>query len=191
MDMHRNIVERLTAEHGNMVHVLALVRVQLEMLRPDSPAASFTLLESAIGYLSGFHGRFHHPMEDLIFQCLVRCAPDKASACARLIEEHIQINVQESRMLRHLVQARSGDSKACQAVRILGCTYCDIQAQHIDVEECETLPAAMCLLQATDWSRIRNAASASSDPLSDPDMLRRHETVYDYLMEAGADLRRH
>lgn len=189
--MHRKVVASLTATHRNMEHVLALLRLQLDMLHPDSELESFTLLNGAIQYLSGFPGLFHHPAEDLIFDCLSGYAPQYGSICSRLKEEHKRFNENESVMLGYITQARAGDPDSCHGLQALGRSYCDAHASHIDLEEHEAFPAAVLWLQEKDWVRVNSTIGISNDPLATPRTFQRYATVYDYLMSAEAYLRLH
>lgn len=189
--MRRKIVASLTATHRNMEHVLALLRLQIDMLSPDSQSESFTFLNGAIHYLSGFPGLFHHPAEELIFECLVDYVPQTQSTCFRLREEHELFTANESMILAHITQARAGDPDSRHALQALGRTYCDVHVRHIDLEENEVLPAALVWLQEEDWSRVDHVISRSHDPLTAADTLQQYETVYDYLMSAETYIRLH
>lgn len=189
--MHEKIIEALTSAHRTMKHVLTLVRVQVDMLHPEAERTQFEFLHNAIGYMHNYPGLVHHPTEELIFERLVRFAPQTGPLCARLIEQHKTFKEQEAAMLSHIRSAQSGDGAACGRIREIGVAYCDAHADHIDGEESEALPRALDCLLVADWREIGAKSHFETDPLGDPKTLARYGSLYDYIMAASVNFSRH
>lgn len=189
--MHEDIVEALSTAHQMMAHIITLIRVQIDMLYPDTDSLQFEFLSKAIGYMNNFPGIVHHPAEDLIFERLVLHAPQIEPLCAHLIEQHNTFKSMEAAILGHIPRAQSGDGEACRRIKALGLAYCTDHVGHIDDEEGEALPQAVNWLSADDWREIGNKLNFAADPLSDPKILTRYDSLYDFIMEMGTTLTRH
>lgn len=189
--MRHKVVNALNNGHQTMKQVLTLLKLQFDMLCPDAPEESFKFLHNAINYMHSYPGLIHHPVEDLIFERLTCHAPHMRSLCGKLSNEHTAFKVRELVMMEYLSGALvRGDEKQIQ-VKELGAEYCRDHAAHINSEEAEAFPKAIEFLRAEDWITIHRKCNFELDPLSDPQIVSRYRSLYDYLMVAGANLTYH
>ncbi len=189
--MYEDIIQPLRDGHRTMRHVLTLLRAQLDMLHPDAGAQPVGLLKNAVGYMHNFPGLIHHPVEELIFERLIRHAPHTEPLCAHLVKQHATFKRQEEEMLDHLRAAGNPGDGVHARLKEIGVHYCMDHADHIDGEESKTLPEAIKWLHARDWQAIREKCRFDIDPLSNPATLARHDSLYDYLMTGTTNFSRH
>lgn len=185
MSAQKEVIEALTYTHRIMERVLTLIRFQVCGLQPSTDAAGYTFLKNAIGYMHHFPGLSHHPAEELLFARLVLYAPDSCTLCKRLTEQHRTFAQWESRLLRCIGSAETGNFEDCGHIEQLGCAYCVEHADHIGSEEAEIFPQAAQWLPATDWDAIDLQAPQVSDPLAERNTFKSYDSLYDYLMAAG------
>lgn len=189
--MHSKIVETLTNAHRMMEHVLTLIRLQADMLHPKTRQEEYIFLQKAIGYMHHYPGLIHNPAEELIFMHLLDSARDSTQLCIKLTEQHNEFNIIETTLFRYIREAQRGEVSARELIQKLVDTYCTEQSEHMIMEEEEVFPLAINLLGMDDWLDIGYKSNLEMDPLGDPDVLRHHESLYDYIMSLDLNLRSH
>ena len=189
--MHTKIVENLTVAHRMMEHVLTLIRLQADILHREMEAEEFEFLRKAIGYMHNFPGLIHHPAEELIAERLQKQAPGILELCIRLADQHKQFNILEITLLKYIKQAQNGDEHAHGLIKKLCNTYCMEYFNHIAVEEKELLSRAISFLKTKDWLDIGMNTNLAMDPLADPNILKLHENLYDYILSTDPNLKSH
>lgn len=183
--MPNTTLERLRAGHRNMGHVLNHIRVQTDLMHGPIDLEAVTLLSNAVGYMRGYPGLAHHPMEDLIFTKLISATPRAQSVCANLQEQHRWFNHQGTVLLRLLRETQAGNHHAYVNLRDHAAAYCMKHAEHIETEERQVFPLALEFLSDADWTEIRMKFDGVTDPVfGQAGALQRYETLYDYLMSA-------
>lgn len=181
--MQRRALELLQQGHGNMQRVLTLVRIQVDLLQGSGDLSGFALLSNAVDYMHNYPRFSHHPAEDMLFAKLkVRCS-QASSSCDRLQEQHRWFGVQEHELLRLSRRAQAGDAHAYTALRQQANAYCDAHVDHTGREESEIFPLAQDTLRDADWQETLMSLQTNADPLMGPEVLRRYESLYDYLMD--------
>lgn len=184
--MHsKEIVQTLSNTHRRMEHVLTLVRLQVDALKPTNDVAGYRFLKNAYGYMHNFPGLMHHPTEEILFTRLVVCAPETQALCGRLAGQHKDFGHREVVLMRHIRELQSGAMGAFQRIKELGVSYCKQHADHIQSEELELIPQALKSLTEEDWKGIGAHTKELVDPLLEGHALERFDNLYDFLMEAN------
>ena len=189
--MYIRIAEMLASAHRMMEHVLTLIRLQADMLHSETDAKELTFLQKAIAYMHNYPGLIHHPAEELIFERLQNLAPDTTPLCTKLTEQHRQFSILEIALLAYIAQAQQGDKGICGLIKKLSSTYCVEHVDHLSLEENDLLPQAGAFLTRNDWLDIGYKSNLDMDPLANPDVLRHHESLYDYIMSTDPSLKAH
>lgn len=183
--MQRTIVESLTHTHRMMERVLILIRLQIALLQPGDDDKGFLLLSNALGYLHDYPGVVHHPAEEILFDHLLRYAPDSRVLCQNLREQHREFARQEASLLQHIERARSGDLGSCWRIEEIGIAYCAEHADHILKEETEAFPQAVDHVPPDAWRAIGKQTLQAVDPLGDREPFGNLEDLYDYFAAAA------
>ena len=189
--MHSKIVESLTSAHRMMEHVLTLIRLQGDMLHSKTRSEEYVFLQKAIGYMHNYPGLIHYPAEEFIFERLQHTEPDLTQLCMQLTEQHNEFNVMETTLFEYINQAQRGEMGARELIQKLAITYCSEQFEHIALEEKDILPQAVALLTTDDWLDIGCKSNLEMDPLGNPDILKRYDNLYDYIMLSDLNLTYH
>ena len=189
--MHSKIAESLTVAHRMMEHVLTLIRLQADILHDDTETEEFVFLHKAIGYMHRFPGLIHQPAEELIAERLKHHAPDTLELCIKLADEHKQFNILEIMLIKNIKHALEGNKSVAARIKILCNSYCDKYFNHIAIEEKELLSKAVSFLTTNDWLDIGFKANLAMDPLANPNTLKQHGNLYDYIMSSNPDLKGH
>ncbi len=174
-------INKLRQEHGNMRSVLVLIRDQLDLLETGR-VPDFVLLANAFHYMRRFPGQVHHPKEDLIFEHLVKAAPDLKKEVEYARREHSQIYEQEEWLIECALNAPKPGTLARGRLLDIGRGYLEVQRKHSDQEERLLFPRAEQLLTAADWEAVARQFQEVDDPVFGRSPGERYELLYNHLM---------
>jgi hemerythrin-like domain-containing protein len=166
------------AEHAYFSRLLDLLQRQVDLFH-GGQRPGYELMLDIITYLREYSDRFHHPREDVAFECLARRAPDMRLVLARLCQEHRVIALAGEKLARLLDAVLDEALVTRSEVETAAATYLVYYRNHIAREEDGVLERAAELLTAEDWESVRRAVPAEPDSArADPDQryreLRRH-----------------
>lgn len=174
-------IARLRQEHGNMRSVLVLIRDQLDLLESGS-VPDFVLLANALHYMRRFPSQVHHPKEDVIFERLLKAAPDLRKAVEHARRDHQQIYEQEEWLMECALNAPKPGTLSRGRLLDIGRAYLDAQRKHSEQEEMLLFPRAEQLLKDSDWQEIDRRFQELDDPVFGRNPGERYELLYEHLM---------
>jgi hemerythrin-like domain-containing protein len=152
------------AEHAGFAHLLDLLEKKLVAFhtgeRPD-----YDLMLDILLYLRHFPDRYHHPREDIAFDCLVKRDAGLAALVEHLKEEHRLIAAAGDSLHQLLAEASEGAIVSREKIDSAAQAYLVDYRRHIASEELTVMPRALALLTAEDWALVAHAAPAAIDPL--------------------------
>lgn len=152
------------AEHTAFAHLLDLLEKKLSAFhtgeRPD-----YDLMLDILQYLGHFPDRYHHPREDVAFDCLVKREPGMLALVEHLKEEHRLIAESGAALQKLLAEISLGAIVEREAIEQAGQDYLVLYRRHIASEELTVMPRCQALLTAEDWAHVAQAVPAAADPL--------------------------
>lgn len=152
------------AEHASFAHLLELLKKNLAAFhageRPD-----YDLMLDILQYLRHFPDRYHHPREDVAFDCLVKRDPSLLALVDHLKEEHRLIAAAGDTLQQLLTEASQGAIVARENIEAAAQDYLVDYRRHIASEELTVMPRAQALLTDADWALVARAVPAVVDPL--------------------------
>ena len=149
-----------------MNRLLKILRKTIELLEKDE-RIDFRLVKTIITYLRTYSDKYHHPMEDLIYDYYMKNSTVPDAVSARLPQEHklikkatIELDELLSMILLDAIVPKEQCTEKLQ-------NFVELQAAHIAYEEQEILPLIKASLSAEDWSKIEQQwrHKEYSDPL--------------------------
>ena len=153
-------------DHINMSRLLRILRKKIELLEIDE-MIDFRLIKTIITYLRTYSDKYHHPMEDLIYDYYINhcVVPDVIST--RLLQEHKilkKATIELDELLNMILLDAIVPKEQC--IEKLQ-NYVELQSAHMACEEHEILPLIKKSLSAEDWSKIEQQWQHKeySDPL--------------------------
>lgn len=164
-----------------MRSVLVVIRDQLDLLETGK-TPDFVLLANALHYMRRFPGQVHHPKEDLIFERLVRRAPELRKTVEHARREHRQIYEQEEWLMECALNAPKPGTLARGRLLDVGRAYLEAQREHSQQEEHVLFPEAEKSLTESDWEEIAKRFEAVDDPLFGRNPGERYELLYEHLL---------
>ena len=156
-------IQALHNEHIYMFNLLDSLDEQVGLLARGEDA-DFNLLLDIVDYMQSFPDRFHHPVEDLIYQRMALHDSDVLGEVQVLLDEHGSLEklitllgdaIRDVRVLPTVSKKeRVGELCADYEVRM---------REHISTEEDSILPRALEVLREEDWFIINQDSPAAND----------------------------
>lgn len=161
--MISKVLNTLYKDHINLGQLFMLIEREIERIGTDQSDPYFETLTLALEYCVDYPRHFHHPMEDLIFDKLIRRAPKLMRKTSIIITDHKNL-LQLTESLSNAV-ASAIESGATKPVHTLGLEFLRQYRRHMHIEDTELFPAAEMYLTQGDWSEIEIMAKIPIDPL--------------------------
>jgi len=152
------------AEHADFTRLLDLLQTQVDSFR-EGQQPDYDLMLDIVTYLRHFPDRFHHPREDVAFDCLARLDPRLKMTVNRLKQEHRVIAASGDDLLEKIREVTLEVVMTRATLEAAAAMYLVYFRHHLAFEEEEVLPAAARLLTAKDWAAVEAAAPQVPDPL--------------------------
>lgn len=167
-------------EHAALASILHSLGQMVERGPVDDVEGFFDVMRAMLFYVDEFPTRLHHPKEsELLFPRVARLAPETVDLIARLEQDHAN-GESEVRELQHLLLAwELVGSVRRSAFAIAAKRYLEFSMEHMRLEETVILPAALRVLNDSDWKELNAAFATNCDPLTGKYP---HDPVYDRLL---------
>lgn len=176
------ILERLNADHRNMARLLVLLEYELSVLQADGDP-DIALMRDAMHYLTHYSDRFHHPVEDRVFDRAQDQVPALRELVGRLRRDHVQLAEDGRALYEVLMEVQSDVAVRRDVLITLAEHYITSQRAHMDLEEGQLFPLARRHLDGAWWSALVDEVDSKRDPLFG----RMLEQEYRYLHAALDD----
>jgi hemerythrin-like domain-containing protein len=140
-------------DHINMNRLLKLLRKKIELLNKDEKI-DYHLTKSIITYLRTYSDKYHHPLEDFIYDYYVKHYDQSAEVGTRLPEEHKhlkKVTIELDELLNMILLDAIVPKEQCiEKLQY----FVDLQSAHMAYEEQELLPLIENSLTPDDWLNI-------------------------------------
>lgn len=149
-----------------MSRLLKILRDKIKLLEKDE-RVDFRLIKTIITYLRTYSDKYHHPMEDLIYDYYINHCVVPDAVGTRLPQEH-KILKKATAELDELLGMILLDAIVPQEQCIEKLqNFVELQSEHMAYEEQELLPLIQQSLSDEDWSSIEQQwrYKEYSDPL--------------------------
>ncbi len=140
-------------DHANMSLLLKLLRKKIQLLEKDEEI-DYRLIKTIITYLRNYSDKYHHPMEDLIYDYYIKYRVVSDEVAMRLSQEHKaikKVTVELDELLDMILLDAIVPKEQCiEKLR----NFVELQSAHLAYEEQEILPLIKDSLSADDWSNL-------------------------------------
>lgn len=169
-------------DHIKMSQLLTILRKRIECLERDENI-DYRLIKSVISYLRDYSDKYHHPMEDLIYDYYLEHYEADQHIALRLSEEHRLIK-DVTIDLDELLEMILLDAIVPKEVCIEKLTqFVSLQSTHLDYEEQHILPLIEKNLTPDDWVNIDKQWHYKdyNDPLFGKNVLAQYKELSDVI----------
>lgn len=152
-------------DHANMNLLLKLLSKRIQSLEQDEKI-DYRLIKTIITYLRTYSDKYHHPMEDLIYEYYLKSHTVSDDIALRLTQEHQaikKVTIELDELLDMILLDAIVSKDICiEKLR----NFVEQQTAHLAYEEQEILPLINNSLFADDWDNI--AQQWQPDEYQDP-----------------------
>lgn len=170
------VITRLNSDHKCFVRAMAEIDRGLNRHLAGKPSApqNFSRIIDLFTYIQGYPERWHHPIEDVAFNLLLKMDIPCASDIVRLMHEHELMEEQSQYLRRRFEDILLRKIATDQTIVRDFHRYINRQLEHQRLEEENIFPLMVTLFKTADWRNLeRRLLAIPSD-----DLLKRH---YQYL----------
>ena len=184
--MH-SIYQQLCCDHKHMHRLLDVFDTLLQQLgKQNRHPETLSLILEALDYFSVYPDQWHHPVEDLVFECLLGKPVDIRDVIDRTLKEHHEIAT-ATRKMNSLFYAVANDA-AVEREQLFGAArdYVDLQRRHLQRENEILLPLVADMLTDADWEKISGRLQERQSIHFNAGVKRLYESVYEDLAAPAA-----
>ena len=185
--MVRNL-ERWHAEHHNFSRLLDLVDAWTRRFRAGEEV-DYELLRDVMYYMTHYPDRYHHPLEDAVFEVMARRDEGLRAAVADLAGQHERLGSSGKRLADDLEAIVGGAVMTREAVAEDAEHYSSSMRQHMALEERTLMPAVAREFTEADWEAARESIGGlGADPLFGDSVEQRYAGVQEEIFrQVGCD----
>lgn len=171
-------------DHIKMSQLLTVLRKRIQCLEQDENI-DYRLIKAVISYLRDYSDKYHHPMEELIYDYYLKHYAEDQDIALRLSEEH-QLIKEVTVDLDELLEMILLDAIVPKAVCIEKLTqFVSLQAAHLAYEEQHILPLIEKHLTADDWAKLDKLWQYKdyNDPLFGKNVLAQYKKLSEVIKQ--------
>lgn len=169
-------------DHIKMSQLLTLLRKKIQHLQQDEKI-DYRLIKAVITYLREYSDKYHHPMEDLIYDYYLKYRVVDKQLAFRLSQEHQlikEVTVELDELLDIILLDAVVPKERC--IEKLS-HFVSIQSAHLAYEEQQILPLIKERLTADDWANLEQQWQHKdyNDPLFGKNISEQYKQLADVI----------
>ena len=182
--MTHPLMQRLHDDHRNFRQILELLVQEVDRLDAlTEDERDLDLIAEVMQYMVHYADRFHHPLEDEVYELLAK--HDRSDAIAQLEREHVDLErLGEDLLQRAHFEISMAEGWDRFAADLRG--YASNLATHKDLEEEKVFPLAKVLLKAKDFDAIQGRFAWLDDPVFGGGMAQGYKVLGERLLRRAA-----
>ncbi len=180
------IEKQLYRDHYHLQRLLAHLSQEVENYECGmASSVELPLILDTLDYIRFYPERWHHPMEDKIFDRMLAKHPSEAEFITQVQLEHGQLS-QLTRYMSQLFDAVANDC-IVPVTELVRTTREFIQRQqaHIDRENEMVYPLMEKYLTESDWEELEAEISTEQDPLFDAPLKADYQNLFMRVVEGN------
>jgi hemerythrin-like domain-containing protein len=153
-------------DHVNISHLLKLLQKKIHLLENDQ-RVDYRLIKTIITYLRNYTDKYHHPLEDMIYEYYLKSNIVDDEVVNRLSQEHKLIKettIEMDELLEMILLDAVVPKQQCiDKLKY----FVQLQSAHMDYEERDILPKIEAALTEDDWLTLKQQwqHAEHNDPL--------------------------
>ncbi len=181
------IMRTLHNEHKYIAVLQNSLEKQIKQLAPGSKP-DYRILSDMLDYIANYPDEFHHPLEDIIYERLVKRHHASISAVEELLAQHKDMARETQFLLKKVNAICAGKQTPMRnQLRQDLQSYVEFYRAHIDLEEGEVFPAAKKYLQESDWQAINKSLHVVEDPVFSETNTSKYKSLASYIKDGSEE----
>jgi len=172
-----DLLRRLNKDHARLRRLMDILEAEAERMAQDP--ASRPIVQDVLDYMTSYPDRFHHPLEDGLFDVLKSAHSSATAPVQRLKKEHAWI-LGEGRELLMLAGTEQPSLSLVSRLK----RYAHRQRQHMREEEEGVFATASRELGPRQWQDLATTEVPAPDPLFGQVVQQRYRDLYAHIMRS-------
>ena len=185
--MH-TILNRLVEDHRHIMKLLSCLDLQLNQLKCNENSNDFSLILDILEYLMDYPERCHHPVEDSLYNVLIRKHSSAAETIWKIQTEHVELANLGRHVKKIICDLSNGENVSKESVRWNLRIYTQLQLDHMQREEELLFPLALANLADDDWAQLSDQLDKLLGPVCGRNIHQKFEDLYNTIMQAEEQL---
>lgn len=179
------LLRRLRGDHNDFYQLYAMVEESLANGSFDEES-DYLLLADVARFMTDYLDRCHHPLEEFVFEQVLKFHPESQRELDILEAEHERIAKQGAQLLKQ-VELASDPRKPRQPSRLLARwrRFCETLRHHVELEEEVLFPQALAHIPDKAWVIVQrdwNLTSGEGEsPLTETGASEEFRHLFEYL----------
>ena len=186
-DVPQTIVT-LRHEHRYFESILSALDEQAD--KAAQGECDLALLRDIVQYLVNYPDAYHHPLEDLVFERLLKADPGSQNAVQSLIDGHAVMYRETKRLRATVEKAIEGEAIHVDRLHLLITKYTEAYRAHMRTEDTVVFPRAIAKLTPEDWAEIGREYRQDQDPLFGSAVRQKYQRLAEGLYSRAELVRR-
>lgn len=180
-----HILDRFVTDHERLRSLLTLFEQELAAYDADA-GGDLQLMQDIANYYAEYFNRYHHPLEDHLFELLLQRDPGQRDDAVRGMTEHEQLLRSSDRLLSVLDQVLHGSILPREKLLGTGRRFLRQNLEHMQREEQDAFARAARCLTATDWRAVTAEAAYLAERVDVERGRRQYDDIIDNLYSSAA-----
>ncbi len=179
------LMQRLRRDHDDFYQLYAMIEESLSN-GGFNRESDYLLLADVARFMTDYLDRCHHPLEEYLFEAVVKAKPDARASLERLEADHETI-ARDGRSLLRQVEYASDPANPRKPERLLARwrRFCETLRTHVTMEEQLLFPQALETLSKSAWKKLQRTwedeQPKGSSPLSGAGAGAEFRHLFEYL----------
>jgi hemerythrin-like domain-containing protein len=152
--MNNPILQMLNSDHKNIAKVMYCLRSQLKGYDDPEMEPNISQIMNILDFISTVPERWHHPVEDVVFNRLLEKTPPHPEQIRAVIREHEDLERLTQELKSAFQQVATDIAVPVAHLYRTATIYLSRQMLHLDAEETVLFPMAEEYLEEDDWAEI-------------------------------------
>ncbi|QFU75472.1 alpha/beta fold hydrolase [Halioglobus maricola] len=179
------LLKRLRRDHNDFYQLYAMIEESLADGSFDEES-DYLLLADVARFMTDYLDRCHHPLEEFVFQEVLKFHPESAHSLEALEREHSKIAKHGALLLQQVENACDPGIKGRpDRLLVRWRKFCETLRSHVELEETVLFPQAMTHIPARAWTIVQRDWNLREDsaesPLSDVGVGEEFRHLFEYL----------
>lgn len=178
------LMQQLCDDHQHLQRLLYCLQKEVSYFEAGKKAkAELSLILNALDYFQLYPEKWHHPVEDVIFEIILAKDIPEAAQIEAIIAEHQQLEKMTQREKALFTAISHGSEVPTEELINVHREFVAMQAGHIERENHQIYPLIEKYMSDADWQTVEERMVTPKDPLFGEKIREDYQALYQRILE--------
>lgn len=179
------LMQQLCDDHHHFQRLLYCLQKEVSYYEAGRPAdAELSLILDAMDYIQLYPEKWHHPVEDVIFEILLNKDIEESPLIQEIVDEHQRLEKMTQREKSLFTAISHGSDIPTDEIINVHREFIAAQAGHIERENHQIYPLIEKYMTDADWQTVDERMATPSDPLFGESIREDYQSLYQRILDA-------